>query len=181
MIKSEILNKKSICHGLIYSTSNPDILIPIKGIVEDVHFDQDIPYYSIKLLKFYDNINFLKENLYDRPFQLKIDAKPKKFIIPKTFKIVGELENWFIDVCTHRFIIESNFVVKTKLELIDLFNKIQEYLIIKNLRAVRDSSIRPLFDNPLKISSKIEFEQRIRRMYGDKFTEEQILEFISWI
>lgn len=181
MIKSELINKKSICHALIYSTQNPEILIPIKGIVEDIHFREDIPIYVIKLLKFYDNIYFLKENLYNRPFQLKIEAKPKPFIIPKEIKTVVELENWFIDVCQHRFVIESNFVVKTKNELVDIFSKIQEYLIIKNLRVARDSSMRPLFENPLKISTKIEFEQRIKRMYGDKFDNEGLSEFISWI
>ena len=47
MIKDELIDKKSICHFLLYSTSNPEILIPAKGIVEDIHFEEDIPHYSI--------------------------------------------------------------------------------------------------------------------------------------
>lgn len=181
MIKSELLNKKSICHCLIYSPSNPDVLIPIKGLVEDIHFNENIPFYSVKLLKFYDNLFFLKEILYNRNFQLKIESKPKIFKIPNTFKTVGQLENWFIDTCPHRFVVESNFVVKTKLELMDLFNKIQEYLIIKKFRSIRDNSLRPLFESPLKIHSKIEFDERFRRMFGDKFTQEEIKEYLSYI
>ena len=115
MIKSDILDKKSICHAIIYSSHDPEIIIPIKGIVEDVHFQEDIPSYSIKLIKFYDNINFLKEHLYDKPFLLKRGDKPKRFTIPKV-KTVTELESWFIDECTHRFCVESNFVTKTKIE-----------------------------------------------------------------
>jgi hypothetical protein len=181
MIKSELINKKSICHCLIYSTSNPEVLIPIKGLVEDIHFNEDIPYYSIKILKFYDNFFFLKENLYNRTFQLRLESKPKSFKIPEGFKTVGELENWFIDTCTHRFIVESNFVVKTKLELIDVFNKIQEYIIIKKFRGIRDSSLRPLLESPFRIQSKIEFEERFRRMFGDKFTPDQLNEYLGFI
>lgn len=181
MIKNELINKKSICHALLYSTQNPEIMIPVKGIVEDIHFREDIPFYSIKIIKFYDNIYFLKENLFNRPFQLRIDSKPKSFQIPKTIKTVVELENWFIDTCSHRFVVESNFVVRTKNEMTELFTKIQEYLIIKNLRLIRDSSMRTLFENPLKIESKKEFQERLKRMYGDKFPLGSIEEFVNFI
>ena len=43
MIKSDLLDKKSICHAIIYSSQDPETIIPIKGIVEDVHFQEDIP------------------------------------------------------------------------------------------------------------------------------------------
>jgi hypothetical protein len=180
MIKTELLDKRSICHALIYSTNNPEILIPIKGIVEDIHFDDDIPFYSIKLIKFYDNIFFLNENLIDRPFLLKHKGKPKKFHIPK-FKNVPELENWFIDECSHRFCIESTMVVRSKSEMVELFNKVQEYLVIKNLRLIRDTSTRPLYDGKLKIASKIEFKERLKRMIGDKFDQGEFDQFIEFI
>jgi hypothetical protein len=179
MIKSDLLDKKTICHAIIYSSQDPEIIIPIKGIVEDIHFNADIPYYSIKLIKFYDNINFLKEHLYDRTFLLKYGEKPKRFQIPK-FRTVAELETWFIDDCSHRFCIQSNFVCRTKLQMSDLFNKIQEYLILKNLRIIKKTSTRPLYEGHLKISSNIEFNERLRRAYGDKF-EGDIDEFLSYI
>jgi hypothetical protein len=179
MIKSELLDKKSICHVIIYSSQDPETLIPIKGIVEDIHFNADIPFYSIKLIKFYDNINFLKENLYDRTFLLKYGEKPKRFQIPR-FKTVVELENWFIDECSHRFCVQSNFVCKTKGQMSGLFNKIQEYLIIKNLRVIKKSSIRGLYEGPLKIQSNVEFNERLKRAYSDKFNGD-IDEFLSYI
>jgi hypothetical protein len=180
MIKTEILDKRSICHAIIYSTHDPETIIPIKGLVEDVHFHQDIPYYSIKLIKFYDNINFLKEHLYDKPFLLKYGDKPKRFSIPKK-KTVTELENWFIDECTHRFCIESNFVRRTKIEMVELFNKIEEYLIIKHLRIIKKSSMRSLYEGPVKIQSTIEFNERMKRAYGDKFNGNDADEFLSFV
>jgi hypothetical protein len=180
MIKDKLIDKRSICHSLLYSTSYPEILIPIKGVVEDIHFEEDIPHYSIKLIKFYDNIHFLKEHFIDKPFLLKHKSKPKSFQIPK-FKTVVELENWFIEECTHRFCVESPFVVRTKIEMVDLFNKIEDYLIIKKFRSIRESTIRPLYEGDLKISSKIEFTERLRRMYGDKMNSEKFDEFSNFI
>lgn len=180
MIKDNLLDKKSICHALIYSPSAPDVIIPIKGLIEDIHFEEDIPIYSIKLIKFYDSINFLKENFYDKPFLLKYKNKPKVFFLPKK-KSVAELENWMIDEFSHRFCVESSFVVKTKLEMIDLFNKIEEYIIVKNFRAIRESSLRGLYQGPIKIQSKKEFGERFKRMYGDKFNLGSIDEYINFI
>jgi hypothetical protein len=180
MIKDNLIDKKSICHVLLYSTSSPEIIIPIKGVVEDIHFEEDIPHYTIKLIKFYDNINFLKEHFIGNPFLLKHKSKPKAFHIPN-FKNVIELENWFIDTCIHRFCVESIFVVRTKNEMVDLFNKIEEYVILKKLRTIRDSTMRTLYEGPLKITSKVEYRERLRRMYGDKFNDDDFEEFSNFI
>lgn len=180
MIKSELIDKRSICHALLYSNRNPDIVIPIKGIVEDIHFNDEIPYYSIKLIKFYDNINFLKAHFIDQPFLLRYGDKQRTFNIPKVNNII-ELENWFIDECKHRFCVESNFVTKTKIEMTELFNKIQEYILIKNFRAIKESTYRGLYEGPLKISSFVEFNQRFKRAYNDKFNDDDADEFLSYI
>lgn len=180
MIRTNLLDKKSICHALLYSSNNPEIIIPIKGIIEDIHFDQDIPYYSIKLIKFYDNIVFLKDHFIDHPFLLKYKSKPNRFHIPKV-KTVAELEIWFSDECTHRFCVESTMVVRTKLEMAELFNKIQEYLYIKNLRNMREIGSRGLYEGPFKIPSKIEFKERLRRMWGDKFDSKGFDDFVDFI
>ncbi len=180
MIRTDLLDKRSICHALLYSSNNPEIIIPVKGVIEDIHFDQDIPYYSIKLIKFYDNIIFLKDHFIDHPFLLKHKTKPKRFHIPKV-KTVVELENWLIDECSHRFCVESTMVVRTKIEMSELFNKIQEYLFIKNLRNLREIGNRGLYDGKFKVSSKIEFRERLRRMWGDRFDSDEFDDFVDFI
>lgn len=173
MIKIDLLNKKSICHALLSSTNDPNTLIPIKGVVEDIHFNEKIPFYDIKIIKFYDNIDFLKDHFFDKSFLRTYQKKPKYISIPKTIKNVADLENWFNENQSIRFCVESTFVTRTKNEMVEIYNKIQEYLIIQNLRLIRTSIMRPLYDGHLKINSKIEFKERLRRMIGDKMSEEE--------
>ena len=166
MITSNILDKKSICHGFISSTSKPDVLIPFKGIIEDIQFHENFPRYSIRIIKFYDNIYFLKEFLTDGFYQQKFEGKPKSVTIPASIKTVPDLESWIISC---RFVVESNFVVKTKNEMVAIFTKLQEYLIAKAYREIQQFSVRSLLESPLKLESKVELKARIKRMYGDKF------------
>lgn len=181
MIKSQILDKRSICHALLYSTSNPEVFIPVKGVVDDVFFEENIPIYVIKIVKFYDNIHFLKEFFYDCPFLTNYKGKSKPLKIPK-FTMTAELENWFSEKSTYRFCVESNFVVRTKIEMMDLFHKIQEYIIYKELRSIRRAIMRSAYEGDLKLNSKAEFEERIRRAFGDKFkSEEDIRSFLEFI
>jgi hypothetical protein len=181
MIKTELLNKKSICHALISSTSTPEILIPIKAVIEDIHFSDDIPHYDLKIIKFYDGIDFLKKNMLNKPFILGYKKKGKPVIFSTKIKTASELERWFSDESTYRFCVESTFVVKTKVEMSDLFNKIQEYLIIQNLRAIRNTTLRPFYEGPLRMDSKIEFEQRLKRAFGDKLSDSQSKELFDSI
>ena len=65
--------------------------------------------------------------------------------------------------------------------MIELFNKIEEYIIIKHLRSIRESSNRHLYSGPLKIQSKVEFAERFKRMYGDKFDKNSIDQYLNCI
>ena len=180
MIKTELINKKSICHALIASSSSPDILIPIKAIVEDTHFNENIPYYDLKIIKIYDGIDFMKRHFYDKPFLTRYKGKTKPLCIPNTIKTAAELERWLAD-SDLRFCVESTFVVKTKIEMVELFNKIQEYLIVQALRSLRSAISRPLYEGPLRIESKVEFGVRIQRAFNDKLTDQESKELIDSI
>ena len=182
MIKIPILDKKSICHALLTSPSDPEIILPIKGVIEDVFFDEDMPLYSIRIIKFYDNIHFLKDNFFDKPFHTNYKGKSKPIVVPKTIKSVAELDTWFGENSKYRFIIESNLVVRNKNEMMELFNKIQEYIICKNLRAVRTIILRATYDGPLKLNSTAEWENRLERGFSDLFpTVKDAKSFISSI
>jgi hypothetical protein len=181
MIQTELLNKKTICHALISSTNSPEILIPIKAVIEDIHFSEDIPHYDLKVIKFYDGIDFLKKNILNRYFILGYKKKAKPVVFSKTIKSAAELENWFSDESTYRFCVESTFVVKSKEEMVSLFNKIQEFLIIQKFRSIRTSIMRPLYRGSLRIDSKVEFEQRIRRAFSDKMSDSDMNDLVNSI
>lgn len=181
MIKSQILDKKSICHALLSSTSSPEIFIPVKAIIEDVFFEENIPVYNLRVIKFYDNIHFLKEFLYETPYLTNYKGKSKPLKLPR-LSTTAELETWFSEKTAYRFCVESNFVVKTKIEMLDLFHRIQEYIIYKELRSIRRTIMRSAYEGDLKLNSKIEFTERIKRAFGDKFpTSEALNSFMDSI
>ena len=60
MIKHKIFTKGEYVQALISTTQNPNVLIPVRGLIYDVKFDDVNPRYQIRIKKFYDNIVFLK-------------------------------------------------------------------------------------------------------------------------
>jgi len=182
MIKTQILDRKSICHALLASSSDPEIMIPVKGVIDEVFFEEDIPIYSIRIVKFYDNINFLKTAFIGKPFLTNYRGKPKPLHIPKEIKTLSEMENWLGEKSKYRFCIESNLVVRTKLEMLELYNKIQEYLILQKLRAIKKIVLRTPYEGPLKLNSSEEFNNRVRRAFADLFdSENDVKSFIDVI
>ena len=182
MIKVQILDKKSICHALLTSTSDPETIIPIKGVVDDVFFEEDIPVYSIRIIKFYDNIHFLKTNFIGKSFLTNYKGKPKPIAIPKEIKAIGEMENWLGEKSKYRFCVESNLVVRTKIEMMELFNRVQEYLILQKLRAIKKIVLRTPYEGPIKLNSTTEFDNRIQRAFSDLFEDpKDIKSFIETI
>jgi hypothetical protein len=58
---------------------------------------------------------------------------------------------------------------KTKVGLSDLFEKVQFYMISKNLKEIRDISTRPFFKGPLSLDSVKEFDIKYKISWTDKF------------
>lgn len=182
MIKTPILDKKSICHALLTSNTDPETIIPIKGIIEDVFFEEDIPVYHIRIIKFYDGIHFLKTAFIGKPFLTNYRGKPKPLTLPKEIKTIVEMENWLGEKSKYRFCVESNLVVRTKIEMMDLFNKIQEYLILQKLRSIKRIVLRTPYEGDLKLNSNADFDNRIKRAFSDLFpTENDTDSFIETI
>lgn len=176
MIKSELLDKGSMCHAFLISPTHPEILIPVKGVIEDFLLKEDIPIYRIKVVEFYDDFNFLLRNLYP----------PRRFYISKTYsstaneirlskKITNrdQLANFFNGQSTIRFNVESTFVCKNKTELFKLFDRINEFLVCKYLKQIKDTIVRPKYDGPLHISGEREFHVRMERGFSDLFNSKQ--------
>mgnify|MGYP000706873360 CR=1 FL=1 len=63
MINHKLFAKGEKIHALISTTQQPNVLFPVRAIIYDVKFDDINPRYQIKVIKFYDQIYFLKKNL----------------------------------------------------------------------------------------------------------------------
>ena len=66
MIQHKLFAKGEYCHALISTAANPNILFPVRGIIYDVKMDEYNPQYQLKIVKFYDDINFLKIDDYSQ-------------------------------------------------------------------------------------------------------------------
>jgi len=170
--KHRIFNKGETVYGLLSSGSIPDAVMPIKCKIIDVQWDSVNPKYKIHILKFYDNYGFLRENFFDCSYirEFKGQSRPMQ-LNAEDYKNKIQLEERLREKDRERFyvIIDSIMCTKTRLELQDLFEKVQFYLISKNLKRVRQFVSRPFFKGPLSVDSVKEFDTRFRKGWADKF------------
>jgi len=170
MIKHKLIDKGSIAHALISSANQPNVFIPIKVVIKDIKYDEHNPLYLVKIIKFYDSIHFLKEHFMNSKFPKAFGAKPRPFFInTNNVTNTDSLQN-YLDKEDSRFyvVVDSIHTTRYKQDMIDLFNKLQDFLICRNMKELRELSTRNSYSGILKFSSKTEYYNRLRRMIIDK-------------
>ena len=174
MIRTELFEKNTIAHCFIYSSTNPNTLIPVKVYIKDVKFYESGHKYKVKIMKFYDNAYFIKKNMFGKAFQNKFDTRTRNLTFSKSdFKSTEEIVDYMYkeDHEKYYFIVDSFNMVKHKKELSDLFNKLQDFFIIKNIKQFRDNCTRHLYTGKFKMSSKTEFNNRLKSSISDKVSK----------
>lgn len=169
--------KGTIIYCFLSSYTMPNVLIPVKGVIIEVKWDRVNPQYRIKILKFYDTLKFLKTYFFDMKFKYKWDDRPRHMIIDKNeFKNLKQLNSWFSANIDERFyvIVESIMCTKTLLDLQKLFEKLQFYIISKNLKEIKEISTRSFLTGPLALDSVHEFDVRFKKGWSDKFEKASI-------
>ena len=160
-----IFTKGQTVYCLLSSFSRPNVLLPIKGLIVDTQWDPINPLYKIRIIKMYDNF-------FDMNFKYEFDNRARKMPLKQEdFKNVKSLEDRFDESDRERLyvIVESVMCKKTKNDLQGLFEKVQFYIISKNLKEIRDISSRPFFKGSLSTDSSQEFDVRFKRGWEDKF------------
>ena len=76
MIKHQLFSKGDQIHALISTTQQPNLLIPVRATIYDVKFDDVNPQYQIRVKKFYDQVYFLKKNLFGGRFIKDFEGLP---------------------------------------------------------------------------------------------------------
>jgi len=172
MIKHKLINKGSLAHSLITSVNDPNILIPVKVIIKDIQFDEYNPVYLVKITKFYDNIYFLKKHFLNNKFANGFNKKPRIFWISNDIKTVQELENYLEKEQSRFFVVvDSIHTTRYKNELNNMFNKIQDFLILRNISELKELSTRTFYSGKLRFDTQIEFFIRLKRMISDKIVD----------
>lgn len=172
-----IFTKGQHVYCLLSSFSRPNVLIPIKGLIIDTQWDPVNPLYKVKILKLYDSMKFIKTHFFDMNFRYDFENRARKMPLKKeNFTTVKSLENRFNDSDYERFyvIVESVMCTKTKVNLQSLFEKVQFYIISKNLKEIREISTRSFFRGSLSLDSVNEFDARFKKGWKDRFEKNSI-------
>ena len=63
MIRHKLYSKGETIHALISTTTHPNILFSVRGIIYDIKFDEYNPQYQIKIDNMYEDVAFIKRYL----------------------------------------------------------------------------------------------------------------------
>lgn len=174
MIKHKLFAKGEYVHALISTTQNPNVLIPVRALIYDVKFDDVNPQYQIRIKRFYDQVYFLKANLFGGRFVKDFEGKDTKINLKReNYDTVEQIEN---DVFngeqwkSYLIVVDSVFCVKTRDEQVTLFNNIQTFLIQQKLKEIYELTNRtPYSKGQFYFHTRGEYIKALEKFLGDKY------------
>lgn len=177
MIKHKIFSKGDHIHALISTSQQPNVLIPVRCIVYDVRFDDINPQYQIKIIRFYDNIYFLKKNLFGGRFIRNFNGTETKINLTRgNYNRVEDLENKIFSGDNwekYLIVVDSVFCTRTRAEQVKLFNNLQTFMIQMKLREIFELANRSVYSKgELFFQTKGQYEKALKKFLGDKYPKE---------
>lgn len=173
--QEETYNIGSVIYCLLSTPTNPNILFPIRAKVLDLQWDAVNPLYKVKIIKFYDSINFIEENFFNLKFRYEFESTKIKApkISSKRYKNMDELVS-IINLDTNNvFVVDSLMCVESKEDLDDLFESVQFYLITNAMKTIKMQCTRLSLTGPFNMS-KNEFDKMFTEWFKEKFSEYRI-------
>lgn len=176
MINHKLFLKGENVYTLLISHSHPNILIPVKGIIKDVKYDEINPEYLIKIVKFYDSADFLRMYFSKMSYVQTFNEKPRRLKWSEDNRLVSH-DDFFRDINgpkERRFmvVVDSIMTVKNLEDMLDLFNKVEDHVIEKTIKILKHHITRTSYRGKYKIPSFGEFNIRLRKFIGDKITDD---------
>ena len=171
MIKHRLFSKGEYIHALISNTSFTNVLFPVRAIIYDVKFDEKMPKYQIRIVRFYDDLSFLKRYFFDTNFEKNFNGANTKFRFKRSqFSTKNELqEHLEANAETYLITVDSVMCTKTLNQVMDLYNSIQDFLVEKNLRELYERSTRQVYkDGKYYYETRGVFEAHIKKFLGDR-------------
>ena len=176
MIKHKLFAKGEQIHALISTTQQPNILIPVRAMIYDVKFDDVNPQYQIRIKKFYDQIYFLKANLFGGRFIKDFEGHDTKINLKRdNYDKVEQLEddvfngqNWK----SYLIVVDSVFCTKTKAEMNVLFDNIQSFLVQQKLKEIFELANRNIYSGEFRFHTKGEYIKAVERFLLDRYPKD---------
>ena len=180
-----MLDKGTIACALIASSDYPDVLLPVKCVIEDAYFVELNLIYEIRIMMFFDQSpSFLLNHIRNLKFKtLKGSNSYRILKLTDGIRTIDQLNNYFNSkIKGTRFHVESCFVRKTKPEILHLFNRIQDYLIFKHFSVANDLMNRGIYSGKLKMKNEHEFKIRMERGFNSLFSSnEETKEYFDYM
>ena len=169
MIHHRLFPKGEYCHALIASKANPNILFQVRGLIYDVHMDPYNPQYLIKIVRFYDDLNFIKRYFIGERFQRNFKGKDFHFKMKRSQFQTREQFEEYINKEKYMLVADSVKCTKTLGDSTKLYNTIQSFLIEKSLRDIYDASTRVQYrTGKYHFKNQDEFKLAIKRFLKGK-------------
>lgn len=173
MIQHRLFPKGEYCHALISSPSNPNILFPVRGLILEVKMDDHNPQYLLKIIKFYDDIHFLKRYFIGQRFVTDLKGKQTAFKFKRSsFSNCEDFENRLAEEKSwmkYTVVADSIMCTKTEAEVRDLFNIVQTFMIEKAIKEIFEMSTRVYYrTGQYYFQTRDEYEMAVKRFLKDR-------------
>jgi hypothetical protein len=176
MIKHKIFTKGDKIHALLSNKRFPNILFPVRAIIYDVKFDENMPRYMLKIDKMYDDIDFLKRYFFGLTFDGSFEGKQTKINLSRReYSKVEDLERLFSEKWeSYMFAVDSIFCVKTRIEQLELFNNLHDFFIEKHLKELYELSNRSAYSKgKYYYHVKDEFVIALKKFLGERAPDQK--------
>lgn len=173
MIRHKLFSKGDSIHALISTTTHPNILFAVRGVIYDIQFDEYNPQYQIKIDKMYEDIAFVKRFLIKGRTIRDFEGGDSRYkLVRKNLKTIDEFvektyngDNWE----RYLVVVDSVYCCKSRKEQIDFFNNIQTFLIEQNLKELFDMSTRNQYSKgELYFHTRFDFIHSLKKFLGER-------------
>tara|TARA_Y100000389_G_scaffold192600_1_gene220262 strand:- start:39210 stop:39809 length:600 start_codon:yes stop_codon:yes gene_type:complete len=176
MIKHPLFSKGDQIHALISTTHKPDILFPVRATIYDVKFHDINPQYQIRIKKFYDDIYFLKKNMFGGRFIKNFEGKDTKINLKRgNYSTIEDVENLIFNGDKWKqylILVDSVFCVRTRAEQLDLFSKIQTFHIELKLKELFELANRSNYKGGRYYwHTKGEYIKSLEKFLGNRYDD----------
>jgi len=176
MIKHRLFSKGEYIHALISNARHSNIVFPVRALIYDVKFDDIMPQYKIKIVKFYDDLNFLKRYLFGMKFNRDFDSNSiTKFKLNRQKYKTREQFQKHIDANeeTYFVVVDSVMCTKSYNQISELYNNIQDFLIEKSIKDLYEMVNRSSYSKgQYHYKSRGIFEAHLKKFLGDRVPED---------
>lgn len=171
MIKHRLFSKGEYIHALVSNTRHSNLLFPVRALIYDVQFDEMMPRYQIKIVKFYDDLNFLKRHFFDMNFEKGFEGGTTRFKFNRQKYKTREQLQKHIDAGedTYFVVVDSVMCTKSYNQIMELYNNIQDFLIEKSFRDLYEAATRQSYSKgKYYYKSKGVFQAHLKKFLDDR-------------